>query len=133
MTTTPDDLRYTNDHFWVRPPLDRGAIVVGLTDFAQESLGDIIAVDLPETSDRIESGQPCGDVESTKTLSDLIAPLTGTVATVNAALVKQPELINTDPYGEGWLFEVSVDTGELKVAIDSLLTPAQYTTLSTGA
>ena len=121
MTTTPEDLKYTAEHEWVR---GSGPVVrVGITDFAQSSLGDIVFVTLPETGARIEAGTPCGELESTKSVSDLYAPLTGTVTEVNAALDANPELVNSDPYGEGWIFEVELASGE---SVDSLLDAAGY-------
>ncbi|NMO50113.1 glycine cleavage system protein GcvH [Actinoplanes sp. TBRC 11911] len=132
MTETPEGIRYSSDHLWVRAAAGRKA-VVGLTDFAQESLGDIVAVDPPAVSVDIAAGQPCGEVESTKSVSDLVAPVSGIVTSVNDALVDQPELINTDPYGEGWLFEVSVTGGEGDEATPGLLSAAEYFKLSSGS
>ena len=121
MSTTPKDLKYTAEHEWVR---GSGPVVrVGITDFAQSSLGDIVFVTLPETGARIEAGTPCGELESTKSVSDLYAPLSGTVTEVNAALDANPELVNTDPYGEGWIFEVELAEGQ---SVGSLLDAAAY-------
>ena len=121
VTTTPEDLKYTAEHEWVR---GTGPVVrVGITDFAQDSLGDIVFVTLPEVGARIEANSPCGELESTKSVSDLYAPLTGTVTAVNAELDANPELVNTDPYGEGWIFEVELASGE---SVDSLLDAAGY-------
>ncbi len=121
MTTTPEDLKYTAEHEWVR---GTGPVVeVGITDFAQGSLGDIVFVTLPETGQKIEAGSPCGELESTKSVSDLYAPLSGTVTEVNAALDANPELVNTDPYGEGWIFEVELSDG---TSVDGLLDEAGY-------
>ena len=121
MSTTPKDLKYTAEHEWVR---GSGPVVrVGITDFAQGSLGDIVFVTLPETGAKIEAGTPCGELESTKSVSDLYAPLSGTVTEVNAALDANPELVNTDPYGEGWIFEVELAEGQ---SVGSLLDAAAY-------
>ena len=127
MTTTPDDLKYTAEHEWVR---GTGPVVrVGITDFAQDSLGDIVFVTLPEAGAKIEAGSPCGELESTKSVSDLYAPLSGTVTEVNSALDANPELVNTDPYGEGWIFEVELAGGE---SVDSLLDAAGYRAAAAG-
>jgi glycine cleavage system H protein len=98
----PDDLRYTANHEWVR---DEGGGIyrVGISDFAQDSLGDIVYVALPEVGRLLAAGEPFGEVESTKSVSDVYAPVAGTVAEVNEALVAAPEAINRDPYGEGWI------------------------------
>jgi glycine cleavage system H protein len=109
VTTIPEDLKYTSEHEWVR---GTGPVVeVGITDFAQDSLGDIVFVTLPEVGAKIEAGTPCGELESTKSVSDLYAPVEGTVAEVNTALDANPELVNSDPYGEGWIFKVELADG----------------------
>jgi glycine cleavage system H protein len=102
----PEELRYTAEHEWVAPADGGGPVRVGITDFAQESLGDIVFVELPEPGTPVEAGQSVGEVESTKSVSEIYAPLTGTVVTRNEALTDAPELINTDPYGSGWLLEI---------------------------
>lgn len=103
----PEDLKYTSEHEWVRSPGDaEGSVRVGITDFAQGALGDIVYVSLPEVGGEVQGGSAVGELESTKSVSDIYAPLTGTVATRNEALDSTPELINSDPYGEGWLFEL---------------------------
>jgi glycine cleavage system H protein len=96
---------------------------VGITDFAQGSLGDIVFVTLPEAGAQIEAGSPCGELESTKSVSDLYAPVTGTVTAVNSELDASPELVNSDPYGEGWIFEVELGDG---ASVDGLLDAAAY-------
>ena len=122
MTATPEDLKYTSEHEWVR---GAGPVVeVGITDFAQDSLGDIVFVTLPEVGAAITAGTPCGELESTKSVSDLYAPVHGTVTEVNTALDANPELVNSDPYGEGWLFKVELAGG---VSVDGLLDAAAYT------
>ncbi len=100
----PEDLRYTPEHEWVRGGGPR--LRVGITDYAQHALGDIVFVTLPEVGAGVSAGQPCGEVESTKSVSDVYAPVTGVVVARNPALDAAPELINTDPYGEGWLMEI---------------------------
>jgi glycine cleavage system H protein len=112
----PSDLRYTNEHEWLRAPAedagDESVVTVGVTDYAQEQLGDIVYVSLPEPGDTIAPGTSIGELESTKSVSDLYAPVEGVVVTRNEALSDTPELINSDPYGEGWLVTVRV-TGSL--------------------
>ena len=105
----PDDLQYTAEHEWIR--LGGEVARVGITAFAQDAMGDIVYVTLPAVDDGVTAGQPCGEVESTKSVSDLFAPLTGTVTAVNDRLDATPELVNSDPYGEGWMFEVRTEPG----------------------
>ena len=127
MTTTPEDLKYTSEHEWVR---GTGPVVeVGITDFAQDSLGDIVFVTLPEVGAEIKAGEPCGELESTKSVSDLYAPVDGTVAEVNTALDANPELVNSDPYGEGWIFKVELSDG---TSVDGLLGAAAYQAANQG-
>ena len=117
----PEDLKYTADHEWVRT-VDATTVRFGITDYAQDALGDIVYVSLPEVGAALASGETCGEVESTKSVSDLYAPVTGSVVTRNAALDASPELVNSDPYGAGWMFEVDA----ADVADGSLLTAEQY-------
>ena len=117
--TTPEDRRYTAEHEWVRPG-DGSTLRVGITDYAQEALGDIVFVSLPELGTAVTPGQPLGEVESTKSVSDVFAPVAGTVSARNEALESQPELVNTDPYGEGWIAEIDVpDPGNLGTLLDA--------------
>lgn len=117
----PVDLRYTSGHEWVRLEAERAR--VGVTSYAQDALGDIVFVTLPDVGSDVSAGQPCGEVESTKSVSDVYAPLDGSVTAVNPALDGAPELVNSDPYGQGWMFEIAVpDT----TAVDALLTAEQY-------
>ncbi len=117
----PDQLRYTSEHEWVQPVGDR--VRVGITAYAQDALGDIVFVSLPEEGVTVSAGSSVGEVESTKSVSDLYAPISGTVVARNEALDASPDLVNTDPYGEGWMFEVEPeDPG----AVDALLTAEQY-------
>ncbi len=114
-TDVPADRRYTDQHEWVLTrDGDDGATVVrvGITDHAQDALGDIVFVQLPEVGDEVSPGNPMGEVESTKSVSDVYAPVSGTVAAVNTALGDTPEIINADPYGEGWLVEITVPGGD---------------------
>ena len=118
---TPEELKYTAEHEWVRSG-DGESVRVGITDYAQESLGDIVFVQLPELGARITAGEPCGELESTKSVSDLYAPVTGVVTARNESLDGQPELVNSDPYGEGWIFDVAPDDpSEVDAAIRPLL------------
>jgi glycine cleavage system H protein len=100
----PDDLRYTPEHEWVRP--GQPTVRVGITNFAQDALGDIVYVQLPDPGTAVEAGQAFGEVESTKSVSEIYAPVTGTVVATNTRLADEPELINIDPYGDGWLVEL---------------------------
>jgi glycine cleavage system H protein len=118
----PQELRYTAEHEWVRST-EAGTLVFGITDFAQDSLGDIVFVSLPTVGAALTAGEPCGEVESTKSVSDIYAPLSGEVVAVNEALDAKPETVNSDAYGAGWMVEmVPSDPG----ALDGLLTPADY-------
>ncbi len=101
----PENLRYTADHEWVEER-DGGALRIGITSYAQNALGDVVYVSLPPVGDTVRPGDSCGEVESTKSVSDVYAPLEGEVTATNAALDGAPELINSDPYGEGWMFEM---------------------------
>jgi glycine cleavage system H protein len=121
----PQDLRYTPDHEWAR--LEDAKVRVGLTDFAQEALGDIVFVQLPSVGQSVQRGGELGEVESTKSVSQVYAPVGGTVVEVNSALGDQPERINTDAYGEGWLCVIEPDSaGEF----DDLLDAAGYSSLT---
>ena len=117
----PDDLLYTAEHEWLRRPGEaEGSVRVGITHFAQDALGDIVYVSLPEIGQSIDAGSTCGELESTKSVSDVYAPVTGEVVARNDALDATPELVNNDPYGGGWLFEVVPgDPGQLDGLLDS--------------
>jgi glycine cleavage system H protein len=103
----PQELKYTTEHEWVRD-LDAESVRFGITDFAQDALGDIVFVSLPEVGQALVAGEPCGEVESTKSVSEVYAPVSGTVIARNEALNDEPAAVNTDPYGAGWLVEVAV-------------------------
>ena len=118
----PEDLRYTAEHEWVRAE-DGGVVRVGITSFAQDALGDVVYVSLPTVGDSMAAGDACGEVESTKSVSDLYAPLAGEVTAVNEALDATPELVNTDPYGEGWMYELRVED---PAALEGLLDQSTY-------
>ncbi|MER7008549.1 glycine cleavage system protein GcvH [Dactylosporangium sp. NPDC000555] len=124
----PEDLRYTAEHEWLAPA-GEGTFKVGITHFAQDSLGDIVFVQLPEVGSAHQAGDAIGEVESTKSVSEIYAPVSGEVVAVNAALEGSPELVNSDPYGEGWLVELKVsDTA----AVDALLDAKAYGELTVG-
>lgn len=120
--TYPEDLRYTTDHEWVRV-LGDGRVRIGITDYAQNALGDVVYVSLPQVGATVDEGDACGEVESTKSVSDVYSPLAGEVTAVNDALDSAPELINNDPYGEGWMFELTLRD---PAAVDALLDIAAY-------
>ncbi|MEJ7628467.1 MAG: glycine cleavage system protein GcvH [Nocardioidaceae bacterium] len=120
----PDSLLYTAEHEWVSGSVEPGSTVrVGITDFAQNALGDIVYVNLPEVDTVVSGGGVMGELESTKSVSDLFAPVDGTVSAVNEALTDTPELCNSDPYGDGWLVELTVGDAS---GVDSLLSSADY-------
>jgi glycine cleavage system H protein len=117
----PEELKYTEEHEWVRA--DGARLTVGITQYAQDALGDVVYVDLPATGTRVESGQPFGEVESTKSVSDLYAPVTGTIIERNEALESSPELVNSDPYGDGWMVVIEVEDAAV---VDGLLDAGAY-------
>jgi len=112
----PEDLQYSSDHEWVR--LEGGRAKVGITDYAQDALGDVVFVDLPEVGQSVTAGQAICEVESTKSVSDIYAPVGGTIVEVNGDLADAPERLNEDPYGEGWIFVIEVD-GEAGDLLDA--------------
>lgn len=119
MTDIPNDLRYTKDHEWVREQ-DDGTLAIGITDHAQASLGDLVFVELPEADDTVGAGDACAVVESVKAASDVYCPLGGTISEANAALADAPDLVNSDPYGDGWLFRLQPDSPtELEELLDN--------------
>jgi glycine cleavage system H protein len=127
VTQIPEHLQYTAEHEWVAGPDEDGIVTFGITDFAQDSLGDIVYVSLPAVDDRVAAGEPCGEVESTKSVSELYAPVSGVVTERNDALDGTPELLNTDPYGDGWMVKVRVADG---VESSGLLAAAAYADLT---
>jgi glycine cleavage system H protein len=117
MSSVPEDLRYTQEHEWIASTT--GVTKVGITDFAQEALGDIVYVQLPTLGSKVVAGAVCGEVESTKSVSEIYAPVGGVITSINEQLNSKPELINSDPYVAGWLFKVDIDgtpTGLLSAA-----------------
>jgi glycine cleavage system H protein len=117
----PEDLKYTSEHEWLRVPGEaQGSIRVGITDFAQDALGDIVYVSLPEVGDTVEAGAPVGELESTKSVSDVYAPVSGEIVARNESLEATPEIVNSDPYGDGWLFEIlPSDESQLGALLDA--------------
>src|SRR5262249_8137025 len=126
MTVVPDDLRYSEDHLWVRSDSVRSRAQIGITDYAQDSLGDIVVVTLPAIGQSVTFHQAFGEIESTKAISDLIAPLNGIVRACNDGLTDAPELINSDPYGQGWLLELDIDLAHSDSEVSALLDAAAY-------
>ena len=120
----PEDLKYTAEHEWVRSPGDSdGSVRIGITHYAQDALGDIVYVSLPEVGESVSAGEACGELESTKSVSDVYAPVSGEVSGRNTALDATPELVNNDPYGEGWLYEVVPAEAS---AVDGLMDAEAY-------
>ena len=130
MPDIPADLKYSPDHLWARSDAGTGLVRIGVTDFAQQSLGDVVDVTLPEPGDMVTAGEACGDIESVKSLSDLVAPVTGTVRARNDDLAGAPELVNTDPYGQGWIFEVETDPMTLGQQLTALMDADAYRALA---
>ena len=130
MSSTPEELKYTAEHEWVAELAGGETARFGITDFAQEALGDIVYVSLPELGAVLSSGETCGEVESTKSVSDVYAPVSGTVVARNPALDSNPELVNSDPYGEGWLVEVTLSD---RAQLTALLDAGGYRAVAEGA
>lgn len=122
----PEDLRYSSDHEWIRLE-DGNRARVGITDYAQDALGDVVFVDLPEVGSSVATGQSISEVESTKSVSDIYAPLTGEVVEVNTDLVEAPDKLNSDPYGEGWIFVIELGS---ESNLDDLLDASAYIKLT---
>jgi glycine cleavage system H protein len=124
----PEELKYTEEHEWVQRT-GEATVRIGITDYAQEQLGDVVFVQLPELGERVDVGQTLGEVESTKSVSDIYAPLAGEVVARNDSLDQQPDLVNSDPYGEGWMIELRLDD---PTAVDELLEASAYQELAAG-
>ncbi len=121
MSNIPDDLHYSKDHEWVR--VDGNIAIVGITDYAQDSLGDVVYVELPKTGDEFAANESFGNVESVKAVSEMFSPVSGEIVGTNETLADAPEKVNGDPYGEGWMIRVQMsNAGE----VDSMLTAAEY-------
>ncbi len=117
----PAELKYTKSHEWIR--LDGSTVVIGVSWFAQESMGDVVHVELPEVGDELNKSDPACEIESVKAVSDVYSPVTGTVTAVNEALEDSPENVNSDPYGDGWLFKVNIG---MTVDLDGLMSAVDY-------
>jgi len=121
MANVPEDLHYSKDHEWVR--VDGDVAIIGITDYAQNSLGDVVYVELPKAGDEFAANEPFGSVESVKAVSEVFMPIAGAIVAINEALADAPDRVNTDPYGEGWMIRIRMaNPGE----VDSLLTAAEY-------
>ena len=121
MANIPDDLHYSKDHEWVR--VEGNTAVVGITDYAQDSLGDVVYVELPKAGDEFAANEPFGSVESVKAVSEVFSPVSGVISGANETLNDEPEKVNQDPYGQGWMIRIEMSNpGE----VDSLLTAAEY-------
>lgn len=127
MSSIPEELSYTKEHEWVAGLDDGPVVTVGITAYAAESLGDVVFVQLPEPGITLQAGEPVGEVESTKSVSDIYAPIGGEVVEINETVVDDPSLVNSDPYGEGWLFRIRFSGDP-----EDLLTPEQYTSFTSN-
>ncbi|CAN2239437.1 GcvH Glycine cleavage system H protein (lipoate-binding) [actinobacterium SCGC AAA044-D11] len=125
MSLIPDDLQFTKEHEWVATTSDPKTFRIGITDFAQGALGDIVYIQLPKVGDSVVAGSICGEIESTKSVSEIYSPLTGTIVAVNGNLDSAPEAVNAAPYGEGWIAEIAI-TGTLP----NLLSPQDYAAIT---
>ncbi|MEI7929953.1 MAG: glycine cleavage system protein GcvH [Actinomycetes bacterium] len=125
MSNTPANLSYTNEHEWVLQSTDSANYRMGITDFAQGALGDIVYVQLPKVGDVVTAGAVCGEIESTKSVSEIYSPLSGKIVAINADLDAKPEVINSDPYGLGWIAEIAIEG-----ALPKLLTAEEYSAIT---
>lgn len=121
MANVPEDLHYSKDHEWVR--VEGGEAIIGITDYAQNSLGDVVYVELPKAGDQFAANEPFGSVESVKAVSEVFNPIAGAVVAINESLADEPEKVNSDPYGDGWMIRLRMENPS---AVDSLLTAAEY-------
>lgn len=121
MANVPEDLHYSKDHEWVR--VDGDQAIIGITDYAQNSLGDVVYVELPKVGEEFGAHEPFGSVESVKAVSEVFTPIAGAIAQINEALADEPEIVNSDPYGQGWMIRVKMANPS---EVDSLLTAAEY-------
>ena len=127
MANVPEQLHYSKDHEWVR--VDGDIAIVGITDYAQNSLGDVVYVELPKVGDEFAANEPFGSVESVKAVSEVFSPVSGSIAEINESLNDEPEKVNSDPYGDGWMVRIKMSSpGE----VDSLLTAAEYEDFTKG-
>ncbi len=127
MSNIPEDLHYTKEHEWISGIDDGLTLTVGITAYAADALGDVVYVQVPEVGSTVTAGDAVGEVESTKSVSDIFAPVGGEIVEINETVVDDPSLINSDPYGEGWLFRVRLEGDP-----EDLLSPEEYTALTSG-
>lgn len=127
MSSIPEDLQYTKEHEWIAGVDDGLTLTVGITAYAAEALGDVVFVQVPEAGTTVTAGDAVGEVESTKSVSDIFAPVSGEIVEVNQTVVDDPSLVNSDSYGEGWLFRIRIEG-----TADDLLSPEEYTALTSG-
>ena len=125
MSQIPDSLQYTKEHEWVAKTSHDSVLRVGITDFAQSALGDIVYVQLPKIGESVTAGKVCGEIESTKSVSEIFSPVSGSVSALNDGLVANPEIINSDPYNKGWLLEITVSA-----PASELMSAAEYATFT---
>jgi glycine cleavage system H protein len=125
----PEELRYSSEHEWARQLEGGSKVRIGITDFAQDALGDVVYVDLPAVGTRVDASEAVGELESTKSVSEMYAPVAGVVVAVNEALADNPQLLNDDPYGEGWLIEIEASD---VAALSALLDASAYRALTEG-
>jgi glycine cleavage system H protein len=125
VSNVPANLSYTNEHEWVLISNGADTYKIGITDYAQEALGDIVYIQLPKIGDLVSSGAICGEIESTKSVSEIYSPLTGKIVAINGELDTKPEIVNSDPYGQGWIAEIQIEG-----ALPTLLTAEQYSQIT---
>ena len=125
----PPELRYSSDHEWIRRDGDSGTVSIGITEYAQDSLGDVVFVEIPDAGTAVAAGDSFSEVESTKSVSDIYAPVSGTIAAVNDQLEDRPELLNSDPYGEGWICTIEMSSPD---EFGALLDADAYRALTEG-
>lgn len=126
MPSTPDNLRYSTEHIWLKTDATSSVARIGITDYAQQALGDVIAVTLPDVGDGVQAEIACADVESTKSVSDVVSPVSGTVAARNEGLVNSPDVINSDPYEQGWLLDIELDAAKAAAELAALQDATVY-------
>ncbi|MCZ4602403.1 glycine cleavage system protein GcvH [Streptomyces sp. Lzd4kr] len=126
MSSTPDNLRYSTEHIWLKTGENQSVVRIGITDYAQQALGDVIAVTLPEIGNGVQAEIACADVESTKSVSDVVSPVSGTVVARNDSLENSPEVINSDPYEQGWLLDIEIDPDKAAAELAALQDSAVY-------
>ncbi|MFE2642673.1 glycine cleavage system protein GcvH [Streptomyces nigra] len=132
MSSTPDNLRYSTEHIWLRTGENQSVVRIGITDYAQQALGDVIAVTLPEIGTGVQAEIACADVESTKSVSDVVSPVSGTVIARNDGLENSPEVINSDPYEQGWLLDIEIDPAKAAAELAALQDAAVYARATGG-